>query len=279
MSAPGVRTVLATARYEALIALRTKALWWSLLPLTALALLLAATSGRVVGASDPVRRVAETSLVFSLLCTLGIAVGLAGRLAGHRRSGLTDLLDATAAGIPARVAGSLLGSLLVALVPPVCGFLLLVVVTSISTGTPAAVGAGLLAIVVVLLPASLMLSSFAAMLGVLLPVAAARVLTAVFWLWATVLNPMLLPVPTATGTVLSPLARYPAAAWLHASPASATYGLSGALRPEVHSATATAQVLCTLAASAVFLAVAAIRLNARTRVPNRRARWMSRSAQ
>lgn len=279
MTGPAVRTVLATARYEALMALRTRVLWWSLLPLTALALLLASTSGRVVGAADPVRRVAETALVFSLLCTVGIAVGLCDRLVGRHRPGLTDLLDATAAGIPARVLGSLLGTLLVASAVPVIGFLLLVVVTAISMRAPEALGAGLVAVVLVLLPAVLVLSSFAAMLSAFVPVPAARVVTVVVWLWATMLNPALVPVPTITGTVLSPLARYPAAAWLHASPESATYGLGGALRPEVGAGTAAAQLLAVIGTAAVLLAVTGFRLTARTRPRNRRARWTFRSGQ
>lgn len=270
MIAVRARTVLAAARCEALMALRARVLWWSLLPLTALSLLLASTSGRVVSADDPVRRVAEAALVFSLLCTIGVAVGLADRLVSHHRPGLADLLDATAAGLPARMFGSLLGSLLVALAAPVSGYVLLVIVVSISTGAPEAVGAGALAIGVVLVPASLASSSFAAMLGVLVPVQAARVLAVVVWLWSTMLSPALLPVPTITGTVLSPLGRYPAAAWLHASPETATHGLDGLLRPEVHSGTALLQLLAMFTAALVFLTVASFRLSARRRLENPR---------
>lgn len=258
-----VRTLLAAAFYEALMVLRTRALWWSLLPLTALSLLLASTSGQVVGTDDPVRRVAETALVFSLLCTIGISVGLADRFINHHRSGIADLLDATAAGLPARIVGSLLGALLVALTVPISGFFLLVTVTSFNMAAPEAFGAGLLAVAVVLLPASLALSSFAAMLGVLIPVQPARVVTVVVWLWSTMLSPALLPIPTITGTVFSPLGRYPAAAWLHSSPETATHGIDGLLRPEVHSGTAVLHLLAMLTAAALFLAVAVIRLSAR----------------
>lgn len=247
------RTLLATAYYEALRATRARVLWWALTPLTALAVLLALTSGRITGLDDPSQRAGETAVVFSLLCALGVAIGLTDRFAAHRRSGLTEVLDATAAGGVVRVIGALFGSLAVALAVPVGAFAVLTVVTAITTGTTTALAAGMLAVVTILLPASLVSTTFAALLGNLVPVAIARVITVFVWLWATVLNPALLPVPTITGTVLSPLGRYPAAAWLHSTGSSATYGLDGALRPTPTSATALLAVLIPLVASAVFL--------------------------
>ncbi|GAA1231629.1 hypothetical protein GCM10009676_13310 [Prauserella halophila] len=257
------RTLVATARYEALMAARGRMLWWALTPLTLLAVLLALTSEQVVGNADPVRRVAETAIVFSLLCTVGVAVGLTDRLRIHRRSGLTDLLDATAARGSVRLVGSFLGSLAVALAVPLIGFCTLVVTIAIETGSASALVAGLVAAAVIILPASVVLASFATLLGVLMPAAFARAITVVAWIWATVLNPTILPVPTVTGTVLSPLGRYPAAAWLHAPQTGATYGLDGVLRPVVSGGTATLQVLVVLAVAALLLSITNIRLAAR----------------
>ncbi len=83
------------------------------------------------------------------------------------------------------------------------------------------------------------------------------------WIWATVFNPTLLPVPTLTGTMFSPLGRYPAAAWLHTSPTGATYGADGVLRPAVHGGTAALSLLVLLAVTLALLALARIRLAAR----------------
>lgn len=254
------RTLFATVRYEALMAGRAKVLWWALVPLTALSVLLATTSPKVLATTEPVARVGTIAILFSLLCTLGVAIGLADRFAGHGRSGLTDLLDATAAGAAVRLVGALLGSLAVAMAVPVGAFLVLAVITAIMFGSGAALGAGVLAVGTILLPAALVLTTFAALLGVLVPAAAARVLTVLVWFWATVLNPGLVPVPTITGTVLSPLGHYPAAAWLGESHSAATYGLGGVLRPEVTTASAVLAVLVALVASAVFLALTRARL-------------------
>lgn len=254
------RTLLATMRYEAVMAGRARVLWWSLVPLSALAVLLAITSPKVTAADDPVQRVGTVAILFSLLCTVGVAVGLADRFVGHRRGGLTDLLDATAGGGAVRLVGALLGSLAVAVTVPVAAFLALVLVTAISFGSTTALGAGVLAVVAILLPAALVASTFAALLGVLVPPAAARVITVVAWFWATVLSPTLVPIPTITGTVLSPLGHYPAAAWLREPRSAATYGLDGLLRPEIGTPSALFAVLVALAASAVFLALTRIRL-------------------
>ncbi|HEY2765375.1 MAG TPA: hypothetical protein VGJ13_15400 [Pseudonocardiaceae bacterium] len=254
------RTLFATVRYEAVMAGRARVLWWALVPLTALAVLLATTSPNVVGSAEPVARVANTAILFAMLCTLGVAIGLTDRFVGHRRSGLTDLLDATAAGGTVRLVGALLGALAVAMAVPVGAFLVLVVITALSAGSGAVLGAGVVAVVTILLPAGLVLSTFTALLGVLVPPAVARVLTVLAWMWATVLSPALVPIPTITGTVLSPLGHYPAAAWLHESQAAATYGLDGALRPAVTTGSALLALLVALAASAVFLALTRIRL-------------------
>lgn len=257
------RTLVATAWYEARMSARGRMLWWALTPLTLLAVLLALTSEQVVGSDDPVRRVAETAIVFSLLCTIGVAVGLADRLTVHRRSGLSDLLDATAAHGSVRLVGSFLGSVGVALTVPLIGFGALTVTIAVDTGSVSALLAGLVAAVVIILPASVVLTSFATLLGVLLPAAFARVITVVVWVWATVVNPTILSVPTVTGTVLSPLGRYPAAAWLHASPTGATYGVDGLLRPVVTSGTATLQIGAMFVLAAVLLTLTHLRLAAR----------------
>ncbi|MGH3750685.1 MAG: hypothetical protein ACRDT8_25210, partial [Micromonosporaceae bacterium] len=182
------------------------------------------------------------------------------RLSGHRRPGLAEVLDATAGAGAARAVGGFLGSFALAMAVPVAAYLGLVAVTAVEFRSVATLGAGVVAVLTVLLPGGLALGAFSVLLGVVAPAALARVVTAAGWVWATVSTPWLAPYPTVTGTVLSPLGRYPAAEWLHGSPWLATYGLDGPLRPEVDTWSALLAVLAPVVAAACFLALTWIRL-------------------
>ncbi|MEU8568896.1 hypothetical protein AB0C51_11125 [Streptomyces pathocidini] len=228
-----------TIRYEALMAARRKAVWAAVLPLAALSLLLAATSPVVTGLPDPAARVGAAAVLVNTLCTLGVGLALADRLRrGLEARGMAELLSSTPTGRLPRTTGALLGPLLTALVP-VAGLLLFFgAVMSAFDESAAPLGGAALALLVAVVPAALLVTAFAGLLGVLMPVAGARAVTVVVWLWALHFPPKFSPMPTATGTVLSPLGGYPLVAWGHAPEVWAAREGAGPLRPEAGDAAA-----------------------------------------
>lgn len=91
-------------------------------------------------------------------------------------------------------------------------------------------------------------------MGLLLPLPLARILVLVIWVWATIFNSSIIPLPTITGTVLSPLGDYAAAGWLGADrfePAGAA-----ALSPATTAGTAALSIVALLGMSAVLFALA-----------------------
>ncbi|MFI6146572.1 hypothetical protein [Streptomyces sp. NPDC051109] len=243
--------LLWTLRYEALMAARRKVVWGAVLPLTLLSLLLAGSSPVVTGHDDPAARVGAAAVLVTTLCSLGTGLALADRMRGRAGStGLPELLTATPASPLARGAGALAGPMLAALAPVAVLFLLYATVVTATSGSFAPLGAALAALLTSVLPAALLATALAGLIGVLLPVAAARAITVVVWLWACHFPPSFSPVPTPTGTVLSPLAGYTLVDWAHAPAVWATRGGDGPLRPTVTFGTALLNLALVLALAA-----------------------------
>ncbi|SDC53951.1 hypothetical protein [Actinokineospora iranica] len=239
-------------RYEMTMALRVRVLWLSMVPLTLLAALLAVVSPVVVGAADAVERVGATVIVVNTFATVGLGVALADRLSRHTRPGLVDLLDTTPTSRTVRMAGTLLGSVAVGIAPLAAVVLLGGGTVAVLEGDPLALGAAVLAVLVVLVPASLAVAACASLLGLLLPAVAARVLVVVMWFWATQLSPNLVPVPSPTGTLLSPLGGYPAVAWLGVPDIWAARGRDGLLSPAATGGSAAANAVLVVLTGMVF---------------------------
>ncbi|MFI8433539.1 hypothetical protein ACIGJO_07285 [Streptomyces sp. NPDC079020] len=248
--------LLWTLRYEALMAARRRVVWGAVLPLALLSLLLAATSPVVTGSADPATRVGAAAVLVNSFCTLGVGLALADRLRRSLESrGTAELLAATPAGPLARTAGALAGPLLTALAPVAVLFLAYAAVVSVLAGSATPLGSAAVSLLTAVLPAALLATAFAGLLGVLLPVAAARAVTALVWLWACHFPPGFSPIPTVTGTVLSPLGGYPMAAWAHAPEVWAARDGTGALRPAVSDTTALVNVALVLATAAACYAL------------------------
>ncbi|MET8999278.1 hypothetical protein [Amycolatopsis sp. NPDC004169] len=238
--------------YEARMAARGRVLWLTLLPLTALAVLLALSSPAVAGQDDPAGRIGTTVLVVNTFATAGLGVALAGRLNQHSAPGLAEVLDTTPGGGTTRLAGVLAGALAVALVPVSAVVVVIGAAVSIRSGTAAPLAYAVLGVLTVLVPAAVAMTTFAGLLGLLMPVIVARVLVVALWFWATQLSPSFVPVPSPTGTVLSPLGGYPAVAWLGARRIWAGRGLDGVLSPAPGSGAAVLNVVLVLVSAAVF---------------------------
>lgn len=213
-----------SVRYEFVMAARGRVLWLASIPLLLLAVLISLVSP-APGSVDA--RIASWALSINLVATLGPGVALADRFARLRAPGLGDLLKSTPASTSVRMTGVLAGSLAAALVPAAVLLLLVGTVIAVIEREPVAMAWSAVAFGAVVLPAVLVLVTFAAAAGTVMPVPFARVAAVLGWFWATIWNTDLIPAPTITGTVLSPLGDYVTAGWMHGSVLWAGRGTPG----------------------------------------------------
>lgn len=250
---------LRATRYEALMALRHKVLWLCLTPLGVLAMSLTLVAPTVVSQHDPVARMGTAILAVNLIYTVGIGVALTDRLPQQHRAGLADLLAATPSGPTTYMAAALLGPLGIALVPVTVLLVLLGVGLSISHNSLAPVGAAIIGVGAVIVPAALLTAALATLLGLILPQVLARIIVIGLWFWSTAFSPSLFSgVPTPTDTLLSPLGGYLAAAVLHVNPSWANGGAPGTLRPIANGASAITNVALLFAVTLFFFGAARV---------------------
>ncbi|MFF9814344.1 hypothetical protein [Streptomyces sp. NPDC014006] len=224
---------LCSVRYEALMAARRRTVWAAVLPLAALSLLLALTSPVVTAAADPATRVGAAAVLVNTFCALGLALATTDLpRRGLRTRGMPELLTATPTGRLSRSTGALLGPLLTALAPIAALLLVYGAVLALAHADARPLAAALTALVTAVVPAALAATALAGLLGLLMPVAAARAVLVAVWLWATQFPPRFSPLPTPTGTVLSPLGGYPLVAWADAPSVWAARDGAGPLRPD-----------------------------------------------
>lgn len=258
LSSSSTRVLLrlaAASRYEFLMATRSRLSWIAVTPLLFVACLASLTShDAIVG--TVAQRVATWAILTNMLASLGVGVAMTDRLARTQGLGLDELLETFPTPSAARRLGSFAGSLAATLTPLALTLALVGVVVAVLAGEPLAVPSAIAAFLVVVLPGALLLSAFAVTAGLVLPLAAGRVLVVAVWFWATLLNTHLIPVPTVTGTVLSPLGDYPAAAWWGTDALWAGRGSPAAISPPVSTAAATTNVVAVIAVAMVLLAVA-----------------------
>lgn len=246
----------ATAVYEARMAGRGKVLWLSVLPLVAVAVLAMITSPSTAEMDGIAAKLATWAVLANLITTVGIGVALADRFVRIRGLGLTELLSSTPASASWRMAGTLVGALTAALAPVTAAFLLVSVVVGFADGEPTAPLWAVADLVLIVLPGALLLSVFAAALALFMPLPLARVIAVIGWFWATVFSTRLIPLPTPTGTLLSPLGDYAGAGWLHADVLWAGNGSPGALSPDPSAGTAMWNVIIVLGLAGLFFLVA-----------------------
>lgn len=249
-------TIAGVVRYEMRSARRRRSVLLAVLPTSGLALLLAFSSPSVNHWADPVTRVAAATTLVNVLGSLGVAVALADGAAGTHGTGVEELLAATPSSPLARRIGGLLGPWQIALLPCVLTLVLFGARQSIAGASALPFLAALLGVVTVVVPGALALTSLAQLLAALVPVTVARVAVVPVWYWATLLNPVLLPVPTLARTVLSPLGAYPAVVWLRGPRTWTPHQGRSWLTPPADDLSALASVLVTVAAAAVMLLAA-----------------------
>ncbi|WP_143343163.1 hypothetical protein [Crossiella equi] len=199
----------------------------------------------------------DWALILNLLTPVAVAVVLADRLYRvHRAAGQAELLTSTPSRASARIAGTVCGSLTVALAPAIVALLLVGLVLTAVHGDPAALGLAVLAVVAVLGPSTAFLSAFAMTLALVVRPQAARLATIALWVWVIAWNPRLLPGPSLTGTVLAPAGDYPVAGFFGAAPLWAGRVGSSVLAPTPTVGSALLNLALVLVGTALLLVLA-----------------------
>lgn len=250
--------VRGTIRYEFLMAVRRRVLWLASVPLLALAALVCLTSPRIDALATTAGRAGAWTVIVNMFAVAGLGVVLADRFVRTHRFGLAEVLAATPTTLAGRMLGVLVGSLGAGLLP--AAVLVVVLMPLALLRRPgdllAGAGWGLLAFLIAVVPAAILMTVFAATAGLVLPVPVARILAVLVWFWSTLFSTRLIPLPSPTGTLLSPLGDYAIAGWLHGPVLWAGRGSPGALSPPVSAGAAVLNVAVILLLTALLFAVA-----------------------
>jgi ABC-2 type transport system permease protein len=245
-----------TLRYEARMAMRQRTLWYAVIPPSLLALVITWRMPSEI--SDGVRHVGAVTLAAGILCTLGIGVALADRMARGLSPGMGELIAATPGTMWTRLPALWAASLGVALVPPFLVVMMCAAAAAVADGGMRPPAAALAAFATVLVPGAAVVTALACLLGLVLPIPLARIITAGIWLWSTIASPKLFPLATPTGTLLSPVGGYPAAAWFGERTVWANRELTGPLSPAAGTGTALANLAVLAAFTLLFLTLAGL---------------------
>ncbi len=261
MSALLSPAIRGTLIYESRVAARRKVLWIAMIPLLALGVLASLTSHKLTGGSSTTGRMAGWVLGLAAFGTFGVGVALADRFDSLRRRASSEVFDATPARLTSRMAASLLGGLAIALGP---AFVVTVIVGIAFTPKDiAAVPIAIAIFAVTLLPGSLLLATVTVALGTVLPAPVARALSVVLWGWATLLSTRVVPIPSITGSIMSPLGDYATQAFFH-GPALWAGQLGGSWwHPALGTGPAIINLCCTLLLSVLAFIGARVVVGAR----------------
>lgn len=244
------------SRVEFLMATRSRVAWLAITPLLVIALLAALTSRDVVDAASSSPRIGSCALLISMFVSVGVGVAMTDRLVRLHGLGLDELLLALPCRPAMRLVGGFLGSLFAMLAPSAVALLLVGVFVAVIDRDPWAVPSAAVAFLVIVAPAAGLVSVASAVAGLLVPVPLARALTVIGWFWATLFNRSMIPLPTPTGTVLSPLGDYAAAVWWQVAPLWAGRGQPPLLSPQPNPSSAYLNLVVLLAATVALMVAA-----------------------
>lgn len=194
-------------RYEFLMQIRRPALWITFALFTLIFYNLTWTPWSPYLGDNPVDfLVASWSLSVQTFHPIAFGILLADRLPSDRRTGTSELLETLPASPGGRYLGKYLGATLATLVP-----LLLVWVPGVAyivadTGDFSALPLAVAAFLTVNLPGLLFVAAFSVSCPAILWVPLYQFLFVGYWFWGNLLP--YVPIPTLTGTRLTPLGEY-----------------------------------------------------------------------
>ena len=212
-----LRAFEASTRYEFRMQVRKRSVW--IVPALTLVLFVLIGGSLLRDLFDPTERPAEarTAVValavqIHALLSIGFGCLLADRLVRDDRLRVAPILDATPAEPRARLLGKYLGAGAATALPIVMVYLGFTIAYAVYTGAPSALGWGLAACGVVILPGLLFVAAFALAVPLIVPAPLFRVLFVGYWLWGNLVPPEMMP--TLARTLVHPLGGYPLVALL-----------------------------------------------------------------
>lgn len=243
-------------KYELLMTTRSRIAWLAITPLLLVALLAALTSEDVIGDGSAATRVGSCAVLISVFVSVGVGVAMTDRLVRLHGLGLDELMLALPCRPLVRFVGGFLGNISALLAPSAVALILIGGFVAVTSRDPRALPSAALAFLVIVAPAAGLISMASALAGMLLPIPLARALTVIAWFWATLFNQSMIPLPTPTGTVFSPLGDYAAAAWWNVTPLWAGRGQPPMLSPDPNPSTAIINVAVVVAVTVALGATA-----------------------
>lgn len=230
-------SLIGLARTHAKVAGRQKALWFTTIPLTAFATLLAVISPAAPGTGG-VEDLAFTGQMIVIFTGIAYAAGFTDFFTAPARLGIHEL-EASAPVAPLTLrAARLLGAFAVVVAPSLL-VLLLRGIQQTADGNfwslPAAIGV----VATIVSPAALIAMALSGLTGAILPRAPGRIIAVVMWFWLWAYTP-LVPIPTLNGTILGVIGDTVGAGYFGLTP---FYPPSGPLGLEGTPLTATVSLL------------------------------------
>ena len=194
--------------YEFRMQVRRKALWISFALFAFFFPLHAWTPWDPALGNNPVAfLVASWSLAVQFLHPVALGLLLADRLPRDRRAGALELLESLPGPPAARYLGKYLGATFATLVPLFITWAAGIAYIVADTGDPAAVPLAFAAFLTINLPGLLFVAAFSVACPVVLWVPLYQFLFVGYWFWGNLI-PQNVPIPTLTGTHLTPLGEY-----------------------------------------------------------------------
>lgn len=217
-------TIFALVRAHSRVTRRQKALWFTAIPLTAFATLLAVTSPARAGTGD-IKDLAFYGQTIAIFTGIAYAAAFADFFIAPNKLGM-DELEASSP-IPRSLvrAARVLGAFSVVITPSIVVLLAVGILQSID-GHPWSVLAALGIVATVVMPATLIAMTLSGVAGVLLPKALGRIVAVLAWFFLNFSSP-LVPLPTVNGTVFSLVGDAVVTGWFGADPIYPANGLFG----------------------------------------------------
>lgn len=193
-------TLVGLSRVHARMARRQKALWFTTVPLTALAALIA-IGNRSAPGTGGVEDLAFTGQMLAIFTGIAYTAAFADFFTTPAKLGVHEL-EASAPITPVvlRLA-RVLGSFLIVTLPSFVVLLVMGIVQTVN-GSPWSIPGAVAVMLTVVGPAALIAMTLSGLAGAVLPSALGRIVAVVLW-FALVLSSPMIPIPTPNGTVFN----------------------------------------------------------------------------
>lgn len=240
---------LALARTHARVARRQKGLWFTAIPLTAFAALLAVISPARPGTGG-IEDLAFSGQIIAMFTGIAYAAAFTDFFTARARLGMDECEAATPAPPLGLRAARILGTFSVIVFPSVAVLLVMGVVQTLS-GQPWSLPGALAVAATIVAPAALLAMSLSALAGALLPRVLGLLAGLLAWFFLIFTSP-LLPIPTVNGTLFNVVGDAVASGYFGSN---TIYPAAGVLGVDGSAGGATGSLAAQLVAIVVLLAL------------------------